>query len=221
MKIKDIEKRIEENNEKLRHAKELKNNALELEKEFSVKAEESAIAGNVDMFMEYKKKAHEQEAISYIQDKQIEKINSAVSISREDTVEAWEEYEKDYSRQLKAKVEKFKASKAKLIKDYLELVSMQEEACKLRERLASYIGKKIDPLLPNAGLQGIYPMEYIPCIGKSAEWIPGKVEMKGTSVSDPDAIYYLSSLVFDNPMAINNSPEEKRIRNVVLWHKTV
>lgn len=221
MKIKDIEKKLNEANEKLNHAKELKNEAMALEKEYSAKAEECALAGDVDLFMEYRKKAQQQEAISYIQSKQIDSITASPMISKEESVSAWEDYAKDYSRQLKAKIEKFQASKAKLLNDYLEMVSMQEEACKIRERLASYIGKKVEPLSVDAGLNQLYPMEYIPCVGRAVDWTSGKVEMKGTSVSDADAIYYLSSLQFNNPMEVSKSHEEKRIRNVVVWHKTV
>ena len=215
MNVKEIERKFEEANEKLINAQKLKGEADMLAAEYESQAEEAALAGDADAYIDLKAKADKQKALAYIQGKQIEKLGSAPVVTKDETVDAWVDYSRSYSAKMKNKLAKYEAEKKKLLEDYRELVTMQNDACKVREKLASYIGVKAPGALDN-GLDALYPMAYIPCMARGANGVPGMVSIPGSPLRDPDAVFYLSSLMLD-ATKLHESEEAQTVNSVVAW----
>ena len=217
MNVKEIEKKYEEANEKLINAQQQKKEAERLAALYDAQAEDAALAGDADAYMALKGKAEKQKALAYIQEKQIKKLGTAPIVTKEETVEAWVDYSRSYSAKMKSKLAKYEAAKKKLLEDYGELVSMQNDACEVREKLASYIGINVLGMNMDGGLGSLYPMEYIPCIGKGVTKVdPGMVSIPGSPLRDPDAVFYLSAMRLDGAK-LHESKEAQSVNSVVGW----
>lgn len=215
MKLKDIDKKYEEANEKLVSVRNLRNEALKLSEEYSRKAEEAAGTGDVDKYMELDAMSNKQKALAYVYQKQIEQLGT-VNVSKSEAIEAWNDYAKSYAKTMKALSDEFQKEKEKLLKKYAEMVDLQDEACKARERLGSYIGKNKQNLQMGGGYDNLFPMEYIQCLGTGNGVNSLLTSLSGATIKDPDAVYYLSSLKL-NPLQLSQSQECKRIQSVVQW----
>lgn len=212
MKVKEIDKMFEENNDKLVKAKKLRSEALKLAEEYSMKAEEAANAGDADKYLELMELSNKQKAIAYVYQKQIDQFGT-VNVSKADVAEAWKDYAKQYSKSMKMLNDEFQKEKEKLLKKYIEMVDLQDEACSVRERLGSYIGKTRVAMSVDGGFGTLFPMDHIGGFGDKVDsWI----SINGSSIKDPDAVYYLSSLGL-NGLQLPGSSECKKIQNVVLW----
>lgn len=218
MNVKEIDKKFEETKEKIANAKKLMAEAKQFASLYESQAEEAAIAGDADTYMALKAKAEKQNALAYIQEKQIEKLGTAPIITKKETVDAWTDYARIYSEKMKNKLAKYAAAKKKLLEDYKELVDMQNEACSVREKLASYIGVNIIGATVDGGLDSLYPMEqHIPCIGKGVNAEAGMVSIAGSPIHDPDAVFYLSSLKLDGKDLC--ASEEAKSVNIIVGRR--
>lgn len=215
MKIKDVDKKFNDANEALIKLIEARNNASKQAEDLKAQAEEAAVSGDLDQYKKLKAQADDLEAFVYVQGKQIEKIKQNPAVSNKDVSDAWEDYVKTYDKDLKAKLDRFHEAKNKLLKEFVEMVDMQNNALATRERLASYIGKEKVNLTLDGGLGSMFPMNYIPCIGRGIERNGNELALRGTSVCDPDAVYYLNSL--GKKEKLYDSIEEQTIKNVLVW----
>lgn len=217
MTIKDIEKQVE-NAKKTRE--ELIKNQSESEeqaKNYRAKADAAAIAGDVAAYKEFKALADDAEAMAYVCGKQLDAENN---ITLEQTREAWEDYVSDYKRKFAGKLKKFEAAKDEMLKAYADAVVLQGEACEARERLARLCGMPLQVAAVGIDdrLDATYPMDYIPCKSGSMMDNDAVVSIAGSSIKDPDAVYYLASLHLKN-MILANDPRQQALAYVVKNHR--
>ena len=217
MTIKDIENLVKTTNESREQMKRTKQENEDKAKEYRTEAEASAIAGDLTRYKELKSLAEDAEAVAYVCGKQLE-VEHPVTL--EQTRDAWDSYAADYNKKLSAKLRKLEAAKADLLKDYADALILQGEACAVRERLARYAGVHLQPAGVGIDdrLEKTYPMEYIPC--KNAMKGDVTTAIAGSSVKDPDAVYYLASLQLDM-LTLAKDPRQHAMVSVVCNHRAV
>lgn len=223
MKIQDIERMVEEAAEKLHNMIKARDEAAQRAEKCLTEAEDAAIAGDTERYKKLKSQADDAAATNYVCTKQIERMKSGPVVTKDEVVDAWTDYAKEYNKTLKAKLKKFHDMKMSMLKEYAEMVDLQGEACAVRERLAEQAGIKIDGARRGNSLDKIFQMEFIPCAGRTmAEKTMsgiGQLSIRGTSrVEDADAVYFLSSLSLPETK-LCDSPEEAKITSVVVWHE--
>lgn len=217
MTIKEIEKQVEATKEAREQLIKTKDENEKKAKEYREKADSAAISGDLVQYKELKSLAEDAEAVAYVCGKQLE-VEHPVTL--EQTRDAWDSYAADYNKKLSAKLRKLEAAKADLLKDYADALIIQGEACAVRERLARYAGVHLQPtgVGIDDNLEKTYPMEYIPC--KNAMKGDVTTAIAGSSVKDPDAVYYLASLQLDM-LTLAKDPRQHAMVSVVCNHRAV
>lgn len=216
MTIKDIEKQLKDTQgARDMLAKNQRENEAKA-KEYREKADTAAAAGDVATYKEYKALADDAEAVAYVCGKQLE-AEQGNPVTIEQTREAWDEYAADYNKKLSAKLRKFEAAKADMLREYAAAVELQLQACATREWLADIIDKR--PLFQEGEgiLAQLYPMDYIPC---ASGLMPGLVSIGGANIKDADAVYYLSSFKLDGNKLYEDA-RQKMVTCVVGRHRAV
>ena len=215
--VKDIENQVTGTQEARAQLGKSKQENEDRAKEYRTKADAAAIAGDVAAYKEFKALADDAEAMAYVCGKQLDAENN---ITLEQTREAWDSYAADYNKKLSAKLRKLEEAKADLLKDYADALILQGEACAVRERLARYAGVHLQPAGVGIDdrLEKTYPMEYIPC--KNAMKGDVTTAIAGSSVKDPDAVYYLASLQLDM-LTLAKDPRQHAMVSVVCNHRAV
>lgn len=215
--VKDIENQVTSTQEARAQLGKSKQENEDRAKEYRTKADAAAIAGDVAAYKEFKALADDAEAMAYVCGKQLDAENN---ITLEQTREAWDSYAADYNKKLSAKLRKLEEAKADLLKDYADALILQGEACAVRERLARYAGVHLQPAGVGIDdrLEKTYPMEYIPC--KNAMKGDVTTAIAGSSVKDPDAVYYLASLQLDM-LTLAKDPRQHAMVSVVCNHRAV
>ena len=210
MTIKEIEKQMEVTEKAREQLAKTKQENEEQAKKYRAKADEAAAAGDVASYKELKALAEDAEAVAYVCGKQLD-AEQDKAVTPEQTQEAWEEYAEAYNKKLAAKLKKMQTAKAEYLKEYMEAVDLQREACLTRERLAAYAEVK-----PHR-LDVFYQMDYIPC----NTMLNGRkplISLNGTPLNDPDAVALLASLGMDgNDLA--GDERQKIVYTVVYEHK--
>ena len=189
MTIKDIEKQMEATEKAREQLAKTKQENEEQAKEYRAKADAAATAGDVATYKEYKALADDAEAMAYVCGKQLT-AEQGKAVTAEQTQDAWENYAGGYNKKLAAKLKKVQAAKAEYLREYMEAVDLQREACRTREQLAAYAGVK------EHRAEGFYPMDYLPCNNMSNGRKP-LVSIRGANIQDPDAVALLASLGMD------------------------
>ena len=214
--IKDIEAQVKATKDA---REQMKNTQLENEeqgKKYRMEANAAAAAGDLARYKELKSLAEDAEDLAFVCKKQLEAEQPA-PVTLDQTREAWEGYAADYNKKLAAKLRKFEAAKAEMLKEYAEAVALQGEACAVRERLAGYAGRSLQPSgVIDKRLADTYQMDYIPCVKSMGEGV--KLSISGSSVADPDAAYYMASLQLDGQNLFND-PRQHTITAVVHNHR--
>lgn len=220
MKVSDIDKKYQDS---------MRDYQLLIEKEATAKkdaerlkeeAEAAAVAGDLEGYKTLKAKASDAEALAYVLQKKVEKSGASDVFTRDEIDKAWKDYAGDYNKTLKAKLKKFADAKEDLLRMYSEMVTLQRDACAVRERMAKYAGIALQGAVVDKGLGDTFPMEYIPCV-KSGDL--GEMSIVGTNrVHDPNACYYLSAYAIENSInweRILHSPEVSRVTDTVVYHQ--
>lgn len=189
MTIKDIEAQVEATKKAREQLEKSKRDNEAQAKEYREKADAAATAGDVATYKEYKALADDAEAMAYVCGKQLA-AEQGKAVTAEQTQDAWENYVGGYNKKLAAKLKKVQAAKAEYLREYMEAVDLQREACRTRERLAAYAGVK------EHRAEGFYPMDYIPCNTSNNGHKP-VVDLRGANIQDPDAVALLASLGMD------------------------
>lgn len=185
MTIKDIEKQMEATEKAREQLAKTKQENEEQAKEYRAKADAAAIAGDVTSYKELKALADDAEAMVYVCGKQLE-AEQGNAVTKEQTQEAWADYAEAYNKKMAAKQKKVKAAKAEYLREYMEAVDLQREACVTREQLAGYAGLSLDMV------ERYYSMDYLPSNNIVTD---GPIlDLRGTPVRDPDAVALLASL---------------------------
>lgn len=210
MTIKEIEKQVEATKKAREQLEKTKADNEAMSKEYRAKADSAATAGDVASYKELKALADDAEAMAYVCGKQLEaEQDNAVTV--EQTQEAWKAYVGDYNKKLASKLKKVQAAKTEYLREYMEAVDTQREACATRERLAMYADLRADMV------ERSYPMDYIPCnnIGNGRKPLVG---LSGTSIQDPDAVALLASLGMDG-FELTNDARQRLVFAVVAAHR--
>lgn len=210
MTIKEIEKQMEATEKAREELAKTKQENEEQAKKYRAKADEAAAAGDVASYRELKALAEDAEAVAYVCGKQLD-AEQDKAVTPEQTQEAWADYAEAYNKKLAAKLKKMQAAKMEYLKDYMEAVDLQREACLTRERLAAYAEVK-----PHR-VEGFYQMDYIPC----NTMLNGRkplISLSGTPLNDPDAVALLASLGMDGN-ALAGDERQKIVYMVVCEHK--
>lgn len=210
MTIKDIEKQMEATEKAREQLAKTKQENEEQAKEYRAKADAAAIAGDVASYKELKALADDAEAVAYVCGKQLE-AEQGNAVTPEQTQEAWADYAKAYNKKLADKLDKAKKAKAEYLREYMEAVDLQREACRTRERLAACAGVK------EHRAEGFYPMDYIPCNTSNNGRKP-VVDLRGTAIQDPDAVALLASLGLDGA-DLAGDERQRIVFSVVFAHK--
>lgn len=214
MKVSDIDKKYQESMKEYQILIDKQNTAARQAEDLKNDAEKAALAGDLEAYKDLKRKSEDAEALAYVLQKQIEKTGASDLFSKEEIFDAWEDYAGDQNKALLSKLKKFRATKADLLRQYAEMISMQRETCAVRERLCRYIGIEKVPLAKGCGLDNRFPMEYIPCLQNTDA---GSISIQGARISDPDAVYYLSSFEKKAPEMIKD-PDVQTVLAVVDQH---
>ena len=214
--VKEIEKKytaaMEEYKNLIARQAEMQRKADSLNEE----AEAAAVSGNIEQYKAIKAEASDAEAAAYVMKKRIEKSGAENVFSKEEVMQAWENYAADYNKQLKGMLKKFYDTKTELLLQYSAMVEAQRAACATREKIGAYIGMKIEPLAGGIDnhFDGLMPMDYIPCM-KAGE--TGALMIRGARIKDADACYYLASLK-KSDMELYRDPEAQKVISVVESH---
>ncbi len=214
MTIKDIEKQVEATKEARAQLERSLRDSKDQEKEYRAKADEAAVDGDVVSFKKYKALADDAEAMAYVCRKQLDS-EQASPVTVAQTQEAWASYTAEYSKKLAAKLRRFEALKADMLREYAETVELQRQAFLVRERLAGYVGKLPLAVDGEGSLATMYPMEYIGC--KRGTESP-LLTIGGAFIKDPDAVYYLASFNLDGPKLYEDA-RQKTVTDVILNHR--
>lgn len=211
MTIKDIDKQVEATKETRAQLERVQQENEEKAKDCRIKADAAAADGDLTGYKKLKGLAEDAEAVAYVCKKQLE-VEAAPAVTKAQTVEAWDEYAADYNKKITEKLEKVRKAKESFLREYMEAVDMQREACSVRERLAFYVGVKPDRV------DSVYDMAYIPYHNGME---PGKpsVWLKGAGVDDPDAVALLASLNL-SPAQLAQDERQQIVTAVVRYHKS-
>lgn len=161
--------------------------------EYKGSADKAAAAGDLEGYKHYKALADDAEAVAYVCKMQLQ-ADRPMPVTTEQTQEAWEKYAADYNKKIAARLKKFEALKADMLKEYEAAFELQKEACAVRERLAGYVSRCPDKMQPEGRLATMYPMEYIPYISGP---IRGANSLVGITLTDANAAYYLACMEQD------------------------
>ena len=219
MKVADIDKKFQESMKDYQTLIEKQNAAKRQAEDLQSAAEDAALAGDVETYKDLKRKAEDAESLSYVLQKRIEKTGAKDVFTMEEVVDAWEEYADDHNKKLKAKLKKFSETKLDLLRQYDDLVTLQREACAVRERLARYIGVDKAPGTPDLGLSKLFPMDYIPCRKKGDFGALAFASVYGVGIADPDAIYFLANMD-KRPESLAKDADVQTVVGVVGMHRT-
>lgn len=210
MTIKDIEAQVEATKKAREQLEKSKRDNEAQAKEYREKADAAAIAGDVTSYKELKALADDAEAMAYVCGKQLE-AEQGNAVTKDQTIEAWAGYAEAYNKKLTAKLKKVQAAKADYLREYMEAVELQREACRTREQLAGYA--EVD----KSKVDYLYQMDYIPC-NKAMNNRRPLVSLTGTGIQDPDAVALLASLGIDGA-ELTGDERQRIVFSVVSAHK--
>lgn len=147
--------------------------------ELKRKAEAAAEAGNVDLYLEINKQIERADAAAHVREVQLNKKSAPVTL--DEVKGAWSDFVTGYNKSLGAGLAELEKVKNALLDRYSSLLSLQQGALEIRERLAGYVGEDV------CNLEGLFPMDFVPY----------KKNLEGGNVqtrfgSDPYAVFYLA-----------------------------
>ena len=203
MKIRDIDALANERNTEI-HDLDCKIAEAEKKKELcNQQITEAAEAGDGDAYRKASSALADLETDIFCLNTRQNKLKREPAISTDMIEAGWKEYVKEHNGILKKMTEKFEKSKTAMLKDYGDLLSVQEDLVNTYERLRSY--NKEAKLIP---------AEMITCLGGLYSG-PGLLSMNGTSLKDPDVVYYLSNYArshnIPNSVEFIDNAENKRV----------
>lgn len=132
--------------------------------------------------------------------------------TEKDALDAWSDYAVKYNSKFHKVLADFEAERAKLCKMYSDLVTVQNEALVMRERMEETSGTSKDK----------FTVDFIPVRGGTDK---GLLRIGGLNCMDADVCYYLANYCRVNNKYITTStgeldPEAQRISNVVMVHNS-
>lgn len=150
------------------------------------KKNSAAENGDVEAFRAEKRKLEDVKDSIEIKTAQLKKLANPVTETMVNNF--WKDYSSAYNKDFEKKLALFTEKKKELLSMYNEMLNLQTEAITMRERLAALIGLKNAPTdYSGSAIDNAFKFKHIP-------YVNGKTSIAGSGVTDPDAVYYLSSL---------------------------
>lgn len=178
-------------------------------------AQAAADGGDLEAYRE--KKAQAEAVNEEIFVKQAKAAKQENPITEDMAAAAWETYRADHDKKFKAKLSAYQAAKAELLTMYRDLLSMQREAFKTRERLAGYLGMDTNRGFMQAGTPDNVG-EKFPCEVLPADDVVG-LHFTGTAVRDPDSVFYLACRGITGAKLLSD-PETVQLYNLLIAHRS-
>ena len=208
--VEEIEARVKES---LDREARLNDEIAELENTGSaidIEIECAAKQGDVNLYLANKKRRADVDEEIYVKRTAIE--NNSPGISHEDALQAWNSYAEQYNKNLRKKLDTFYSLRQKMRDAYREMIDLQGDALETRERLARYIGIKVEPMAVT-DFDRDFQMEFVP-------QNTGELKLAGAprSITDPDTLYYLAGT---GPVLhdLQATPIVKKADGVLVWHR--
>lgn len=166
----------------------------------------------------YREKKAEAEAVNEeIFVKQAKAAKQENPITEDMAAAAWETYRADHDKKFKAKLSAYQAAKAELLTMYRDLLSMQREAFKTRERLAGYLDMDTSRGFMQTGTPDNVGAKF-PCEVLPVENVL-ELHLNGTAVRDPDGCFYLACRGITGG-ALMTDPETQQFYNLLIAHRS-
>lgn len=171
------------------------------------------LAGDVDTYRAKKKELADVSEVLHVKRTYLD--NAKLPVSEEDARDLWDSFTGNYNKALSKALADFESLREKLVTAYLNMVNLQNDACRTREGLCDVLN------INNP--DRAFPMQYIPVRGAMDL---GAISKGGMKIADPDFIYVHScmeikagrSLVLD--MNTNEAKEMERAYSVVNNHRS-
>ena len=122
--------------------------------------------------------------------KRLNVLNAAPTVDADRVVAAWNDYRSKYDPQMEKGIAEFAKAKQKMLDAYSAMVKLQTESSEIRKRLGSYVGAGA------VSLTSRFPAKMIPLRSAAIKNV-GFLSMGGTTLKDPDAVYYLSDYIIN------------------------
>lgn len=208
--VEDIDARVKEAQD--REAR-LTDEIAELENTGSaidVDIEDAAKKGDVDLYLANKKRRADVDEEIYVKRTAMENISADITL--EEVLQAWSNYSDQYNKTLRKKLDTYYSLRQKMRDTYRELIDLQGDALETRERLARYVGVKVEPMAVT-DFDKDFTMEFIPQNNSEL-----KLAGAPRTITDPDALYYLAGI---GPVLHDLQPNGtvKKMDGVLVWHR--
>ncbi len=203
--VQDLERKAREAAEARDEIKEEEKRLFNETRDLNIQADEAADAGNLDLYLELKKKIETAAAKAYVRKRQLEKKDSPVT--REEAASAWADYRADYEKKLSAKLTAVDKARSAFLVAYKDAVDVQADACATRQRLAKFLDQPGDVAVA-------FPMATIP---ERHGVDVTTVHLGAFGILDRDLAFAISNMN-DKPVDLMNSAEARRYISVVIGH---
>lgn len=183
----------------------------------ALEQEAQAAADGGDLTTYREKKAQAEAVNEEIFVKKAKATKQENPITEDMAAAAWETYRADHDKKFKAKLSAYQAAKAELLTMYRDLLSMQREAFKTRERLAGYLDMDTNRGFMQVGTPDNVGAKF-PCEVLPANDVVG-LHFTGTAVRDPDSVFYLACRGITGSNLLSD-PETVQLYNLLIAHRS-
>lgn len=155
-------------------------------RETEAAAEKEVAADNIEKYKEHLREKEFFEAKRSLAKKQLEQIHA--EYTSENVKAAWADYTADYGKIFDKKMSEYQKARKALYSSFMELVDLQNEGLKNREKCGRLIGKEEPEINLSNDYNSVYPEFRLPLLdttrtGKTNNW----------RVQSPDAVFFLES----------------------------
>lgn len=186
MTIKEIDKRASEavaaRDALEREERQLSQRVEDLKKQ----ARDAAEAGDVETYKQINAELQDAEAVAFVKSAQLSKADRPVS--EEDVKAAWYGYKSEYERALDKGLRELDRARSAFVNAFLSVVETQNEALRVRERCARYIG--IEPPTFGQDSDRVYSLFSMKTIPSHDD---GRLRFGVYQCTVPEVVYCLAS----------------------------
>jgi len=135
------------------------------------------LAGDVDAYRAKKKELADVSEVLHVKRTYLD--NAKLPVTEDDARAIWDSFTGKYDKDMEKAISDFVSLREKLVAAYLNMVNMQNEACRTREDLCDVLG------ISNP--DRAFPMQYIP-VQKGVDAL-GLIKKSNMQIQDPDFVY--------------------------------
>lgn len=123
----------------------------------------------------------------------LQKLKTSPAVDPDRVMAAWKDYRAKYDPLMEKAIAEFEKTRRKMLDTYSVMVQLQTESSAVRKRFDGYVGQNplnpVDPVVR-------FPARMIPLRTANSTNV-ALLSMGGTTLKDPDAVYYLSDYVLN------------------------